>query len=103
MDYHNLCNYTNECASLNTNIPRPLMAKNTTFRNPKILTLIELLCFNLNQVITIDYQNQRFKGVLEYVGDTYIIIHDLKLQTKVLYFTNQITSINFDDDIRYTK
>ena len=99
----NSCSYINECTSLNANIPRTFTEQIPPIKNTRVLSLVELLCFNLNQVVILDYQDTTIKGVLEYVGDTYVVIHDLKSQTKVLYFINQTNSITFDDDIRYMK
>ena len=90
------CDYQNECTSLNANI-----LHNFTPQNPPLKSINALL---LNWIIipqfepnyhTILSRKKTIKGVLEYVGDTYIILHDLKSHIKsYISFIKSISSLS---------
>lgn len=95
-------NYLNEINTLNTKIPKPISDKIPQVHTNRFLSLIELLQINLNQVIIIHIDNNEHKGILEYAGDNYLILHDIKSKTKTLYPILAISAITFEDEIQYS-
>ena len=75
--------------------PKPIDKRNIS------LPLNDLLKQNIGSVIAITSQTMQGKGVLEYVSDTYFIIHDPKAHTHTILFFKDSNSIIFEDDINY--
>ena len=75
--------------------PKPLDKRNIT------LPINDLLRQNIGSVIATSYQDMLYKGVLEYVSDSYLVIHDPKSHTHTILFLKDIHSITFEDDINF--
>lgn len=65
------------------------------------LSLHDLLKQNIGRVINVSSLNNTYKGVLEYVSDSYLILHDPKSHNHTILFLKDLNSIIFEDDIQF--
>lgn len=75
--------------------PKPIDKRSIT------LPFIDLLKQNVGSVISVSSKSMPYKGVLEYVSDTYFILHDPKNHSHTLLFIKDLDYILFEDDIQF--
>lgn len=95
--------YMNECSSLNTMIPKTITERIPPVSNNRPLSLIELLQINTGQSVTIHRNNTEIRGILDYAGNDFLVLNDLKNHSKTIYMMRTIDAITFDDEISYLK
>lgn len=95
-NYQPLPPYQNYTPYLKQPLPhKPLDKRNIS------LPLNDLLKQNIGSVLEITSHTMSHKGVLEYVSDTYLVVHDPKTHTHTILFLKDCSSIIFEDDLNF--